>query len=287
MPKSKSVSTFSAAVEVSLDELTTELLRRVPEPQIADAIISACVAAEKRLRSNRRNRHDRYHSQKFFRRMVERFPHRPEALSAVVGLKFGVNGDQVNIPGVDLREKDEPRMPSEGDEAAAKLLDPPEDEFADILDMPKFEDFEGVFEEYPYVGTAQHDGQRVLVLGYLSARDRQTDDLIRRNFVVIGAGEPEGAKGKPFNDLQSMTGMLQKRKKGIRQFIKVIPYQVGMRIRFWTHVKGTSGSGDRAHLNRYIVLTERGPEQLPSRTEFDDYPMTKGMLESALRRAAN
>jgi hypothetical protein len=277
MPR-KPVSTFSEAVKVSLDEITTELLRRVPEAQVADAISSAYVAAEKRLRNNRRSRHDRYHSQMFFRRMVERFPNPPESVAAVVGLKGGVNGAQMEVPGVEVRHSGEERMPTDNAQAVDEVLeDPPEDEFADLLDMPVFEDFAVVFSEYPYVMMADHDGRKVLVLGYLSARDRQTDDLIRRNCVVIGPNESEGAKGTAFNDLQSITGILRRTKKGMRQFIKVIPYQPGTRIRFWTHVKGPSGSGDRPNLNRYIVVTGFGLTRVRTRAELDSYPITEGM----------
>ena len=274
----KPVSTFSEAVKVSLDEITTELLRRVPEAQVADAISSACTAAEKRLRSNRRSRHDRYHSQMFFRRMVERFPNAPEGVSAVVGLKNGVNGAQMEVPGVEVRQSGEERMPTENAQAVDEVLeDPAEDEFADILDIPKFEDFEAVFNEYPYVMPSTCDGRKVLVLGYLSARDHQTDDLIRRNCVVIGPSESGDSLGTPFNDLQSITGILRRTKQGVRQFIKVIPYQVGTRIRFWTHVKGPNGSGDRPNLNRYVVVGIRTLIRPKSRAELAAYPATKGI----------
>jgi hypothetical protein len=169
-------------------------------------------------------------------------------------------------------------MPTDNAKAVDEVLeDPAEDEFADLLDIPKFEDFEAVFSTYPYVMMADHDGRKVLVLGYLSARDRQTDDLIRRNCVVIGPNESGDSRGTPFNDLQSIVGILRKSKRGVRQFIKVVPYQAGTRIRFWTHVKGPDGSGDRPHLNRYIVLTDFGLTRVRTRAELDSYPATQGM----------
>jgi hypothetical protein len=115
--------------------------------------------------------------------MVERFPSPPET---VVGLK----SKSQEAPGIEVREDGEPRIPDDNAKATDEIMeDPPEaeidtptdeatDEFADLLDMPTFEDFETVFSSYPYVMMADHEGWRVLVLGYLSARDRQTDDLI-------------------------------------------------------------------------------------------------------------
>jgi len=218
----------------------------------------------------------------FFRRMVERFPDPPEGVSAVVGLKGGVNGAQMEVPGVEVRQSGEERMPTDNAQAVDEVLEDPaedesSDEFADLLDIPEFSDFANVFDNYPYVMARDYEDRKVLVFGYLSARDRQTDDLIRRNCVVIGPNEPDGAKGVSFNDLQSIVGILRKSKRGVRQFIKVIPYQPGTRIRFWTNVQGPSGNGDRPNLNRYIVVTDFGLTRVRTRAELDSYPATRGM----------
>lgn len=274
MPEKKSDGRLTVAVEVSIDELTVELLRRVAEPLVADAIASATIASEKRLRSNRCNRHDCYKSKRFFRRMVEKFVIPPESLGAAVGLK-GIDPRQVAIPGVDIREKND-RVPGPDDEAVQALLTDPKDEFANMLDVPQFSDYEHVFGRYPYVYWFEDGlGEKRAILGYASARDRNTDALIRRNCAFYRPNEDFSSKGTAFNDLQSVVGMLRKDKRSVRQFIKVIPAKVGSGVRFWTNVEGRGK--DEEALNRYVVLTDNGLVDLPNRLRFNDYHLTKGV----------
>lgn len=275
MPEKKSTGHLAVSVEVSIDELTTELLRRAPEAMVSDAIASAFVASEKRLRSNKGTRHDRYRSKLFFRRMVDKFATPPESLGAAVGLKR-VDPRQVAIPGIDAREKTD-RVPCTDDIAVqSMLLEEPKDEFANLLDVPQFSDYEHVFGKYPYVNWFEDGlGEKRIILGYASARDRNTDALIRRNCAFYRPEEDFSSKGTPFNDLQSVVGILRKNARGIRKFIKVLPARIGSGVRYWTNVEGRGK--DEEHLNRYVILTDKGLVDLPNRQRFNDYHITKGM----------
>ena len=263
--KPKPVCVQSAPVKVSLDELSTELLRRFPEEALTDALISASLATDRRLRNNRRSRHDTYHAKLFFRRIAARLPTPTDDLAVAVGLKDAAQlkvrtatDTTLNLAEAQLTAEEVPED-----------LDPV-DEFAHMLDIPTFEDYAQVFAKYPYVMwfVDEKSNEKLLALGYASGRDKG-DDLVIRNCVFVPPGEPAGAKGTPFNDLVSVVGILRKTNRGIRQFIKVIPYRVGAKVRTWHHVRG--GGGDKAEWNRYLILREAGFQKVNTRQKWDAY----------------
>ena len=133
------------------------------------------------------------------------------------------------------------------------------DEFEHMLDeMPSFDDYEAVFAAWPYVHKmVDRSGKLVLALGYLSGRD-DDDQLIRRNCEY---------NGKAFKYIQSSVGLLKKKlPNGTRLHIKVVPYHVGAKVRFWTNV---AGSGDQDKYNRYLVCGGASLDELPTRAAFD------------------
>lgn len=268
--KPKPVCVRSMAVKVSLDELSTELLRRFPEEALADSLISASLAADRRLRNNRRSRHDTYHAKLFFRRIAARLPNPTDDLAAAVGLKdakqLKIKMDTKVTLGVAAGEVPPP-VPEEVPE---EVPDDFVDDFASMIDIPTFKDHEGVFAKYPYVMwfVDEKRNERLLALGYASGRDKD-DDLVIRNCVFVAPGEPARAKGTPFNDLVSVVGILRRSKNGVRQFIKVIPYRVGAKVRTWHHVRG--GGGDKAAYNRHFILTEEGLKKVATRQEWDAF----------------
>ena len=340
----KPICVESTAVKVSVDELMTELLRRMPLEHLTDALFSACQGARKRLGTKR---HNRYKSEKFFRRAVGRLPEIPPALAAAVGIK---TSEPLTSPDITVDEPAsvKPVLPAEtenikqlleeqldlastdpdfsivtplqtpnqpGQVVVARLSNPavidrpgrikahlndpkygkdvereidgplqellsseknqgsePEpaeppppsqDEFAELMDIPLFEHYENVFGTYPYVWeTTSKSGERRLVLGYASARNRETDGLVRRNCAYTA---PDGNVSS-FNDLPSIVGLLKSAANGVRRHIKVLPYHPGSKVRFWTNV---AGKGDREDLYRHILITEDGLKRVNSRVAYD------------------
>lgn len=324
---SKPYCVESAAVKVSVDELMTEMLRRVPLETVQEVLFMASQGARTRLQEKR---HDRYKSEKLFRRAAKRLPEIPSHLAAAVGMRtdgeltspditvepvkptatltLGADGvartsfvegspsevvkelvtsaedaDQTSGLWDEIadwaRTADGPK-PLNTPTAQGQMVEPEPDtieiddeptpppssadEFADLMDIPRFEDFEAVFASYPYVWeTESKTGERRLVLGYASARNRGTDQLVRRNCAYTGPDGEEHA----FNDLPSVVGVLKKAANGVRRHLKVLPYHPGAKVRFWTNV---AGSGDREDLYRFILITEEGLEKVGSRVEFDE-----------------
>lgn len=80
----KTECVFSEPVRVSTDELLTELLRRLPEATVAEALAAACRSAQRRTNTKR---HSRYKCQLFFRRLTGRLGTVPDNLAQLVGLK--------------------------------------------------------------------------------------------------------------------------------------------------------------------------------------------------------
>jgi len=139
-----------------------------------------------------------------------------------------------------------------------------EDEYARMIKVPKFDDFGEVFAEWPYVCEKIFEGERVLLLGYLSGRDANNNDaLVRRNCAYTYRDTVD----KPFKGLVSLVGLLKKTVAGgTRLHIKVIPYRAGARVRFWTNVRG---EGDREEYNRYRLLSVSGLIDLKTRRHYD------------------
>lgn len=293
----------SAAVKVSVDELMTEMLRRVSPETVGEILFLASQGARKRLQEER---HNRYKSEKFFRRAAKRMPDIPPHLAAAVGLH--VEGE-LSSPDITVepakKKRESPKAYPRGPvtpavqgrkdrhidvEETKRTIDvdlqesiPPTDqaminaflddeptpppgsmdEFADLLDMPEWEDYEAVFSSYPYVWeTVSKGGERRLVLGYASARKKDSDQLVRRNCAYTG---PDGIE-HPFNDLPSVVGLLKRYQGGVHRHIKVLPYRPGTKVRFWTNVAGV---GDREDLYRYVRITEDGLVRVHSRVAFN------------------
>jgi len=266
--KTRPVGVKSTSVKVCLDELSTEMLRRFPEEGIIDALISASLATDKRLRDNRCSRHDQYHAKLFFRRIAERLTHPTDDLAVAVGVE---DASKLKTKALVDAFVELAQAVTDAVEGAEPKPEPePTDDFANMLDIPTFEDYAAVFDKYPYVRTFMDEkrNEKLLALGYASGRD-SGDDLIIRNCVLVGPDEAPGTKGIAFNDVVSVVGILRKSKKGVRQFIKVVPYRAGMKVRFWHHVRG--GGGDKAEWNRHIVLTGEGLKTLSNRKDWDYY----------------
>lgn len=140
-----------------------------------------------------------------------------------------------------------------------------EDEYARMIKVPKFDDYEAVFAEWPYIWETMLDGERVLALGYLSGRDEKNNDaLVRRNC----AYSYRDTVDKPFKGLVSVVGLLKKTVAGgTRLHVKVIPYRPGAKVRFWTNVRG---EGDREEYNRYRLLSVNGLVDLKTRRAYDN-----------------
>jgi hypothetical protein len=261
----KPLCSFSEVVRVSLDEIMTEFLRRFPEPELLAAIQSAAIHSQERLRhrpTKRRLRDNPYKAQVFFRHMAERLPSVPDDLSCVLGLK-SKDPSQLEIPGVTV-DASPPEMPPP--------VEPPKDEFASLFDIPTFEEYRNVFNTWPYVlQDVRKDLGRVLVLGYASGRNKDTEELIRRNCAVSmfkkDSADPTEREEHSFNDLVSVIGFLKHNEtNGLHRSIKAIRYQPGMGVRFWTN----TGKGDRADLSRYVVLTESGFVTYPARMLYEE-----------------
>lgn len=217
----KPTCVFSESVQISLDELMTELLRRIPEKELAEALLSSATNATKRSRSGR---HSRYKVERFFRKASERLVNIPDHLAEAIGLK------NEQLPLFEPKKEEE----LQAEEAPAVVVAPEEPEPAEDLFVPAYEDFEKVFSSYPYV-CEHHDRVegRLLLLGYCSGRDRE-GRLLRRNCMLT---RPNGDKFS-FQDLAGIFGTLTHKGPNINRYIKAIPYPEGASIRFWTNVDG-------------------------------------------------
>jgi len=239
---------FSEPVRVSTDELMTELLRRAPEDALNEALQSACTNAQHRLS---KNRHQRYQCQRFFRKLALRLTNPSSNLATVVGLK-DVHPQSVRPP-TRSEVKTPPReVVTTADQPLSK------DQLEDLsayLDLPTFADFKSVFESYPYIKIMKRAGYgRLLVLGYASGFYQTRQAVLRRNSTL----DEVVVQHIPtiFKDLHSESG-------GVRQGIKVVPYQPGRLIRSWTNIQGT---GDLKGLNRYNICHEWGIDEIDQHT---------------------
>lgn len=260
-------SYFSEPVRASVDELMTELLRRIPENELADILRNACYNAEHR---EQHDRHMRYKCQRFFRRLALRLAKLPEDLAITVGLQPPGTAVLPDLTAEAPNEYEEAlvRMALEdvqqeaAEEQAANESDDEEapasdDDLWEHLDIPEFDDFKDVFQHYPYACVMSRPGYgRLLVLGYASGRHRQTNALIRRNLAV---------NETPFNKIVSILGLFKRKEGNVHQHIKVVTYQPGTVIRAWTNVQD---EGDRKDLYRYMVCQE-GDIELVSQAEYN------------------
>lgn len=249
---------MSEAVRVLIDELTTSLLQHVPEETLARVIVTTHVRAERRLKRNgvgKRPRDAVYNARYLCQQMALRLTNPPDALIAALGIK---DGKQIDLPdmGGGIKEP----LPTT----------PEEDEFSKSLKIPTFEEYAKVFNSWPYVADMTIDKEHVLVLGYASFRDKETDELVYRNCAYYAPDEDFGGKGTVFRDLASQAGVLKRNKGNVRQFIKVLPFKPGARLRCWTNVRGENR--DRPHLTRYVALGTDRLYALGSKTALDEWP---------------
>jgi hypothetical protein len=242
----------------------TEFLQRFPEPEVLAAIRSAAIHSQERLRrrqQGRRKRDDSNKAQIFFRHMASRLPEVPDDLISVLSLKTK-DLSQLDLPDMTV---DEPTI------EPPVAAQPPKDEYNDLFNIPSFEDYREVFNQYPYIWELENpELGRILVLGYASGRNKDTDELVRRNCAVSmlkrGSTDPTEREERSFNDLTSIVGYLQHKEGGIHRSVKVIPYQVGAGVRFWTN----TAKGDLPDLNRYFYLSNYGPSPITSRARYEE-----------------
>lgn len=259
MPKQRPFDRRSEVVKVVFDEMMTALLHYVPEPDLAKVIAVAHLRAEKRLKKStlkNRPRDGVYNARVCFQQMALRLTNAPDKLHTILGIK---DGKQPDLPDMETTDGT-PTLPRTKEE----------DEFALCLKIPTFDEYSSAFDRWPYVQDTMDGGEHVLVLGYASFRDKDTDDLVYRNCAYYGPDDDVTSKGTVFKELASLTGVLKKNSGNVRQFLKVLPYKPGARIRFWTNVRGEKG--DRPHLTRYVVLGTDGIRQVATRAQMDDWP---------------
>lgn len=246
MTLKKLTCVFSEPVQIALDELMTEVIRRLPEEEVAAALRMAAVSALKR---SKKSRHNRYKIERLFRKASERLVNIPEELALVVGLK--TPDPQLSLPLLPPAPSlvVEPIVDEETRRMEAFLSDVPPDPLDTTFnfDLPTFDTFKHVFGTYPYACLYKDEREGLLlVLGYASGRSAE-GRLLRRNCVLV---RPDGTE-QNFNDLVSVYGTFSKKKGPIHQTIKVIPLPLGAGIRFWTNV---AGIGDMLDKNRFLVV---------------------------------
>lgn len=260
-------SYFSEPVRASVDELMTELLRRIPESELADILRNACYNAEHR---EQHDRHMRYKCQRFFRRLALRLAKLPPDLAVTVGIEKP--GAHISLPDMSaepaneyeealvrmaLEDVQQEAAEEEEEEMDADAAPESDDDLWEHLDIPEFDDFKDVFQRYPYAQMMSRPGYgRLLVLGYASGRHRQSNALIRRNLAV---------NEQPFNKIVSILGLFKRKEGNVHQHIKVVKYRPGMVVRAWTNVQG---EGDRADLYRYLVCQQSDIEPV-SQAEYN------------------
>lgn len=239
MPKAKSV--LSVPVQASVDELIAEMVRRYSEEEVADILRVGFKNATARLR---RNRHERYKAECFFRRAATRLVKVPDDLASLVGVASQNQMDLFEEPKVE-----EPDPPS--DQSA------PEEEDVDagtLFSPLTFEDLKSVFDTYPFamVHEDPHEG-RLLVLGYASIRQNGPGSpLIRQNVALV---KPNGDE-IVFRDIQGgLYPRMEQKSDALHMHIKVIPFPNGSGLRFWTNIEGT---GDDQTLYRYRFCDNGG-----------------------------
>jgi len=208
------------------DELMTSLLKAMPEDKLAAILEETLLAAMQRLPTDR---HAHYKATKLMRRMTERLSDPPHDLRKLLGMEV-ISKDDLTVFGLE--------------------------------DLPKFEDFAYIFDEYPYIAEDTYEGSQSLVVGYLSGRSRHTDALVRRNCQVDGV---------TFKDLFGML-TLENTRDGVHRFVKLFKWRPGTKIRCWTNVKPKEGKAhDEERYNRYLVCKEGGGFQvIETREEFDN-----------------
>jgi len=113
----------------------------------------------------------------------------------------------------------------------------------DIVVVPEFDDFEFNFGRWPFVAVGNIGERRVLLIGQLSARTANGGRVVRSCAV----------NEVPFDEVRSHYTLTSKR-WGLRRRIKVLSYEVGLRVRCWTNI----GGRDREEFARHLVLARAG-----------------------------
>lgn len=130
-------------------------------------------------------------------------------------------------------------------------------DFIDIME-PRFEDYEAVFDGWPYILVVESRAiGRMLVLGTLVGLTHD-GDVIRRGCVV--------------DELPLSGPRLTHRGGNLRRMIWLLPYDVGVAVRFWTHI----GDRDRDCLARFVFTDENGLVEVSTSGELMEHCAAAG-----------
>lgn len=236
MPESKrTICALSAPVTVFQDEFMAELVQKLPKEDLASLIQGALLRSQDRLMAQtvRNRRSDAYKAVLLARGLAERLRPIPPALAVLLG------------------EMDASKAPVEGMTVEPAVADPEED-FAANIDIPEFKQYASVFNTYPYVEVRETESYgRLLVLGYCSGRGRHSNQLYRRNCVIV---RPNGRR-QGFRDLSSVLGVLSDvGPDGTHYTIKAIPYEAKTAVKCWTNLVG---KGDIPDQYRYMIFGKK------------------------------
>lgn len=243
MPESKrTICVMSAPVVTFNDELMAELTKALDHEALNRVLTRALVRSQDRLLAQpvRNRKSDAYKARLLVKGMVGHLDEVSEELSALLGTK-------------------------EASEAPDMGADELENDFVEGINIPTFQEYQDVFDQYPHVtikkGTPHGD---LLVLGYCSGRGKHSGKLYRRNCVV---SMPSGAK-LGFRELASTIGVLTgKGPDDTHYTIKAIPYVDGIGVRFWTNIVG---EGDQSAYYRYLFFDQNIPVRSFDKEPFDD-----------------
>jgi len=117
---------------------------------------------------------------------------------------------------------------------------------------PRFEDYEHVFDGWPYIVEAQHHRERILVLGTLQGTTIDGDPISRGS--VVDEARPK----------EVAIARLKRTQRRVRWQIWLVPYSSGSIVRFWTHI----GDTDRDHLARYVIVADEELVEVDTRDEL-------------------
>ena len=266
----KPPGTRSLPVRRFREEVLKELLKRVSKRRAGETIRRAVEGSVLRLKEGdvRRVRGE------FFRAMVLDLQKEGGEINEALALCVGLPSDasQLGLPNVSIGPEGvshEEETAALEDECEPELLEPePPDDFH--FDLPKYSDFEYIFDSYPYVRLIKYEDTPHLAVGYQSYRKSANDKLVRRNCVVWIEKE---AQEIAFNSLGSVVGTLRHESGENHQFIKVLPVFPGYYVRCWTNIKE---EGDLEGYYRYLlVLRDKDGDLF-----FRRYPSKERLLEA-------
>jgi len=225
----RTICALSAPVTVFNDELMAALTQKLSKEQCAGILSSVLLRSKERLLSQtvRNRRSDAYKAELLARKMADRIRPIPDELAVLLGEK---SADTVESADMTVQAHN------------------PDEDFAQKIDIPTFDQYKDVFDHYPYVKVRHHTPYGPLVVvGYCSGRGLNSDKLYRRNCMV---SMPDQRK-VGFKDLVSSIGMLSNTgPDGTRYKIKAVPFTGVIGVRCWTNY---IGEGDVLSLYRYVA----------------------------------